>query len=31
MSKLTDQQMAKGRERFLAGNPSIKARIDALK
>lgn len=30
MSKLTDQQRAKGRERFLGGNPSVKARIDAL-
>ena len=30
MTKLTTEQMATGRTRFLAGYPEIKARIDAL-
>lgn len=30
MSKFTDEQLKKGRMRFLAGYPAIKARIDSL-
>lgn len=30
MPKLTEEQMAKGRMRFLAGHPEIKHRIDLL-
>lgn len=30
MSKLTDEQLAKGRKRFLDGHPDIKRKIDAL-
>lgn len=30
MAKLSDEQMKKGRERFLAGNPEIKREIDSL-
>jgi hypothetical protein len=30
MSKLTEEQMARGRTRFLEDHPDVKARIDAL-
>jgi len=30
MSKFTDEQLAKGRARFLAGQPEVKTRIEAL-
>ena len=30
MTKLTEEQLEKGRMRFLAGHPDIKARIDSL-
>lgn len=30
MAKLTDEQMARGREHFLAGYPEIKQQIEAL-
>lgn len=30
MNKLTEEQKAKGRERFLAAHPEIKRKIDAL-
>lgn len=30
MTELTEEQMAKGRKKFLEGYPKIKARVDAL-